>query len=585
MQIVDKQAVPPSVFAKRPAGKNDLDRWWHARQAPFTKGVSPAAMGLAFADWWMHFQGAPAHVQTVLNNYAKRCAALALQSAKGDSAESVVEPGPNDHRFQDETWKRQPFHAAAQSFLLLQQCVHELTTGIPGTQAHSEHVVSFALRQWLDMFSPSNFLMTNPEVLVATHNELGQNLARGATALMEDLQRQWLGKPPVGTEAFRPGYEIAATPGRVVYRNRLIEVLHYAPSTEEVQKEPILIVPAWIMKYYILDLSEHNSMVKYLRDQGHSVFMISWHNPDAADRDLGMQDYLELGILSAIAVISQIYPEQKINAVGYCLGGTLLSIAAAFLGRENKTVLNSVTLLASQTDFSDAGELTLFIDESELNYLEDMMWEQGYLDTTQMAGAFQLLRSTDLIWSNNVRKYLLGKGDALNDMMAWNADATRMPCRMHSEYLRKLFLNNDLSEGRYEVYGAPVTLREIRVPVFAVGTETDHVSPWRSVYKIHFLTGGERTFVLTSGGHNAGIVSEPGHKGRHYRIGPHHPGDAYVDPQRWVDLHSAKDGSWWPAWSDWLKQHNSGTRPAERIEARADIPFYGDAPGLYVLER
>ncbi|TPW00334.1 MAG: Poly-beta-hydroxybutyrate polymerase [Beijerinckiaceae bacterium] len=292
-----------------------------------------------------------------------------------------------------------------------------------------------------------------------------------------DWERAIGGGPPVGAGAFQPGERLAITKGEVVYRNRLIELIQYAPTTREVCAEPLLIVPAWIMKYYILDLSPGNSLVKYLVDSGHTVFMVSWHNPSAEDRDLGLNDYLRLGILDALNVIRAIVPECKVNAVGYCLGGTLLSIAAAYLAREENFILNSITLLAAQTDFTEAGELTLFIDDSQLNFLEDIMWEQGYLDIRRMAGAFQLLRSSDLIWSRVVHDYLMGQRSPMIDLMAWNADATRMPSRMHSEYLRLLFLHNDLFEGRYQVDGRPIVLGEIRVPIFAVSTERDHVAP------------------------------------------------------------------------------------------------------------
>jgi polyhydroxyalkanoate synthase len=256
----------------------------------------------------------------------------------------------------------------------------------------------------------------------------------------------------------------------------------------------MLIVPAWIMKYYILDLSPENSLVKYLVGRGHTVFMVSWRNPDANDRDLGMGDYLRLGVLEAIKAVQAIVPGRKVNAVGYCLGGTLLSIAASYLVQSGEDALKSVTLLAAQTDFSEAGELTLFIDESQVAYLEDIMWNQGYLHTQQMAGAFQLLRSNDLIWSMIVNQYLLGQRPPMSDLMAWNADATRMPYRMHSEYLRQLFLNNDLFEGHYKVDGRPIALSDMRVPMFVVGTERDHVSPWRSVYKINLVVDTEVTF-------------------------------------------------------------------------------------------
>jgi polyhydroxyalkanoate synthase len=339
------------------------------------------------------------------------------------------------------------------------------------------------------------------------------------------------------------------------------------------------------MKYYILDLSPNNSMVKFLVDRGHTVFMISWKNPTEGYRDVGFNDYLEDGVCKALEVVREILPKRKAHAVGYCLGGTLLAIAASALGRDGKDWLKTVTLFAAQTDFTEAGELMLFTDQSQVSYLEDLMWDQGYLDTKQMTGAFQLLRSNDLIWSRVVHDYLMGERRAMTDLMAWNSDATRMPYRMHSEYLRSLFLNNDLAEGRYYVGDSPAALTDIRAPIFAVGAEEDHVAPWESVYKIKLLTDTEVTFLLTSGGHNAGIISEPGHPRRHYRMSTKREGEPFIAAEQWFQSLEPKTGSWWPEWRDWLVEHSGAkVNPPTMGKPKAGYPPLDDAPGGYVLE-
>jgi polyhydroxyalkanoate synthase subunit PhaC len=339
------------------------------------------------------------------------------------------------------------------------------------------------------------------------------------------------------------------------------------------------------MKYYILDLSPQNSLVRHLTEQGFTVFMISWKNPSPDDRDLGLEDYRKLGVMSALDAIGAIVPDRKVHAVGYCLGGTLLSIAASAMARDDDNRIATLTLLAAQTDFTEAGEIMLFSDESQIAFLEDMMWEQGFLDSRQMAGAFQMLRSNDLIWSRLVHDYLLGTRQTMTDLMAWNADATRMPYRMHSEYLRKLFLDNDLAEGRFEVAGAPVALEDIRAPIFAVGTERDHVAPWRSTYKINLQAEAEVTYLLTSGGHNAGIVSEPGHVGRSYRIGTNRMTGHYYDPKRFLAEVQREDGSWWPEWTAWLGGRSGALTTLPPIGApQAGYPLLSDAPGAYVLQ-
>ena len=575
---------------EREAQPVSFDRPLHAVTARLTGGISPAALAQAYADWAYHLSFSPDKQRVLIEKAFRKWTRFldyCSRACVDPESDPCIEPLPQDKRFSGQSWQTWPFSAVYQNFLLSQQWWHNATMGIGGVSKHHEDVVSFVARQLLDMVSPANFPLSNPDVLEQTIRENGMNLIRGARNFAEDFQRSIRGQAPVGTEGFRVGGNLAVTPGKVVFRNRLIELIQYQPATDKVQAEPIFIVPAWIMKYYILDLSPENSLVKYLVDKGHTVFMISWKNPDGEDRDLGMEDYRRLGIMAALDVVSTILPERCIHAAGYCLGGTLLAIAAAAMARDGDDRLKSITLFAAQTDFTEAGELMLFIDEAQVSFLEDMMAEQGYLDTKQMAGAFQLLRSNDLVWSAMVESYLKGERRAMIDLMAWNADATRMPQRMHSEYLRRLFLNNDLATSRLTADGRPVSLRDIRIPLFAVSTIADHVAPWRSVYKIQLLTDADVTFVLSNGGHNAGIVSPPGHPNRHHQIASHKEDDKYVDPDAWQASAIRHEGSWWPCWEDWLTRLSDSDLvepPAPGAAGRRDLAPLYDAPGRYVLE-
>jgi polyhydroxyalkanoate synthase subunit PhaC len=569
---------PSSEFAEV------LDRSVHYLFSRATLGLSPMGLSAAYFDWLVHLWSSPGKQLQLWQKGFRKAVRLAahLYRYAADRAQAgspCISPLAQDQRFRGEAWQQWPFNAIHQGFLLQQQWWHNATTGVRGVSQHHERVLEFACRQMLDVFAPSNFILTNPEILSKTQREGGQNLVRGWINLLEDWERAANARPPAGTEKFRVGKTVAVTPGKVVFRNRLMELIQYEPSTEKVRAEPVLIVPAWIMKYYILDLSPHNSLVRHLVGQGFTVFMISWKNPDREDRGLGMEDYHRLGTMAALSVVSRIVPDRRIHAAGYCLGGTLLAISAAAMARDGDDRLATLSFLAAQTDFTEAGELTLFIGESQVSFLEDMMWEQGYLDAAQMSGAFQLLRSNDLIWSQVVRSYLMGERQPMFDLLAWNADTTRMPYHMHSEYLRKLFLANDLAEGRYEVGGRPVALSDIRQPVFAVGTETDHVAPWHSVYKLNLLMDTDVTFLLTNGGHNAGVVCEPATPGRHYRVATKLEHDRYADPEAWIQEATRHEGSWWPEWMSWL-----GTRSGELVAAR--MPGHGlkDAPGSYVLK-
>jgi polyhydroxyalkanoate synthase len=461
---------------------NFLDKLYQAYLAKTTAGVSPAAMATALFSWYAQLSQSPGRLMEL--------ASYPVLHGTDPLKRILSEPQPaqgQDVRFHTEQWAFMPWRLGAECFLQMEDWWHRATSGVSGLPDHVERTVSFVVRQILDALSPSNFVLTNPDLFMETLRSGGKNLIRGTEIGLQDFLDKLIGAPPKGAEHFIPGKTVAITPGKVVYKNHLIELIQYQAQTDTVYKEPILILPAWIMKYYILDLSPHNSLVKWLVAKGHTVFMVSWKNPDGGDRNLSMDDYYRLGAMAALDVVSTLMPKTKIHLMGYCLGGTLALLTAAAMGAHDDKRIKSLTLLAAQGDFTEAGELMLFITESEVAFLENMMWDQGYLDTKQMAGSFQMLRAYDLIWSKMLQDYLHGTRRGLIDLLAWNADATRMPYKMHSEYLEKLFLNNDFASGRYMVEGHPVVAENIRQPAFIVSTEKDHVAPWQSVYKLHFM--------------------------------------------------------------------------------------------------
>lgn len=565
----------------------NLDQKIHAGLARATSSLSIASALLSSTDWLVHLAVSPGKRLELAGLALKQLQQL-LNYMSGllpaGMRQETLEPPVKDRRFAAPEWQEWPFNLWHQLFLMQEQWWCQATHGVWGVEKHHEDVIGFAIRQWLDMYSPGNQLLTNPVVLRKTREEHGANLMRGLMNASEDWQRLLANAAPAGTEQFQVGKDVAVTRGQVVLKNQLMELIQYAPLSKSVYAEPILIVPAWIMKYYILDLSPNNSLIRYLLEQGHTVFCISWKNPGHAERNLDMDDYLHQGIFAALEAVTSITAARQVHAVGYCLGGTLLSIAAAAMARDQDQCLASMTLFAAQTDFDEPGELSLFIDESQVALLEAQMAEAGSLTAAQMVGAFQMLRSYDLLWSQIVNQYLMGERGNMNDLMAWNADATRMPARMHSQYLRRLFLNNDLSNGRYTVNGKFVSLSDITIPTFMVGTMTDHVAPWRSVYKLHYLNNAEISFVLTSGGHNAGIVSPPGHPHRHYQYLCSAAGSPSMSPDEWLSAAADTEGSWWPRWQQWLQQH-SGVKRKPPSMGNANYPVISEAPGTYVLEK
>ncbi|MFO7921133.1 MAG: alpha/beta fold hydrolase [Nioella sp.] len=567
---------------------DSVDRATRAAMARLTSGVSMHAAASAWMDWAMHLARAPGR-QAELAESA-RDTALRLMMGPflpedgGNGLGSAVTKRPEDHRFDHAGWAKPPFKWWMQGYLATEQFWDEAARDIRGMRPGSGDRVAFMARQMLDTLAPSNVAALNPEVLERTRAEYGTNFVKGARNWLEDAAHEVTGRQSPHASKYKVGENIACTAGKVVYRNRLMELIQYAPTTKTVHPEPILIVPAWIMKYYILDLSETNSLIRHLVEAGHTVFCISWTNPDASLRDVSLDDYRREGVMAALDTVADIVPEQKIHACGYCLGGTMLSIAAATMARDGDDRLASITLLAAQTDFTEAGELLMFVDHSQVAYLEDMMWDQGYLDRDQMAGAFRALRAEDLIWQHAVKRYLLAEDDPDFDILAWNADATRMPARMHSDYLRSLFLENRLTSGRFAVAGRVIALKDITAPIFVLGTEADHIAPWRSVYKVTLFTDNDLRFCLTSGGHNGGILSPPGKKHRHYRIGHRTDETQYMDPDTWLAEHDPQEGSWWDAWGDWLAQHSGEKTAPPAMGSEQNKPIC-DAPGRYVFQR
>jgi len=570
---------------------DDASRQFLATLAQWTGGMSPQAFGGAWVNVLMHLAKAPGRQAALAKDALQKSIALAQfagTAVRGEGAAPQAEGTPYAHRFADPAWQKFPFNVLAQSFIATSGFAREAVRNVPGADAAAENIVGFTVREGLELVAPDNYLPTNPQLVKQTLEENGKNLLRGAKHLVEDVQRTFKGLGPVGTENYVVGEQTATCRGKVVLRNPLMELIQYSPTTDKVFAEPVLIVPAWIMKYYILDLSPKNSLVKYLTDLGHTVFMISWKNPTAEDRNLAMDDYLSLGVLAALDAVTTIVPKRRVHAVGYCIGGTLLSIAAAELAAQEDERLASLTMFAAQTDFSEPGELSIFISPAQLAMLEAMMWKEGVLESRQMGGAFQLLRTYDLLWGPSVATYLKGERLGVNDLMSWNADGTRMAYRMHTDYLHQLYLNNDLAEGRYVAHGEQLNLADVTLPMFVVGTETDHVAPWKSVYKVgRLVRSKDYTFCLTSGGHNAGIISGPQHPKRRHRVHATKAGSRLLSPEKFMERAELRQGSWWPTFAHWLGEHSGKTKvaPPQMGAPKQGLKPVCDAPGTYVLAK
>src|ERR1700722_17528115 len=573
--------------SETPDVQEQLGREMRAQLAAVTGGLAPDDYVQAWWDWYLNLAKSPdkqaeiakTAATAMLDNFS-----FAMRAFTGQP----LAPASNDKRFSDESWSQWPFNVIAHSYLNFADVMTKAASAVPGLEGRNADLVKFSTRAGIDVGSPVNNLFSNPELLEMTRAQSGQNLVRGFKNWLEDVDATLHNKQRTGTESFKVGEQVAVTPGKVIYRNELIELIQYRAQTLNVHAEPVLIVPAWIMKYYVLDLSPQNSLVNYLVEKGHTVFMVSWKNPNESDRNLAMVDYLNSGVRDALNAVTGIVPNARVHAVGYCIGGTLLAIAAAALAREGDKSPASMSLFAAQTDFSEPGELSLFISPSQLSMLESVMHKAGVLSSDKMGASFALLRANDLLWTPAVNTYVKGNRDKINDLMACKADGTRMPWRMHTEYPKHLYLQNDLAAGRFEVNGAPVDLKTITLPMFLVGTETDHVAPWRSVYKTRSLTrSSDFTFLLTSGGHNAGIISGRVHPKRRYRELTWKDPTTRMEPDQWFEAAALHQGSWWPAWATWLAGHSGpmDAAPPDLGNASKGYGIVGDAPGDYVRQR
>jgi polyhydroxyalkanoate synthase len=508
----------------------------------------------------------------------------AARRLMGDPDAKAAEPAPDDRRFKDAAWEEnQLFDFIKQSYLLTARWLTQTVREVDGLDEKTAKKVDFYTRQFVDAVAPTNFVLTNPEVLRATVESGGENLCKGLQNLLEDLERG-KGKLHIkmtDLEAFRVGENIAVSPGKVVYRNDLIELLQYAPTTEKVYKRPLLIIPPWINKFYILDLREKNSFIKWAVGEGHTVFVVSWVNPDETLAAKSFEDYMREGPLAALDAIETATGEPDANVIGYCLGGTLLACTLAFMAAKKDGRIASATFFASLVDFREPGELGIFIDEEQLAALEERMSEKGYLEGSAMATTFNMLRANDLIWSFVVNNYLLGKDPFPFDLLYWNSDSTRMPAAMHSFYLRNMYQQNKLIEpGGITLAGTPIDLRKIKTPVYIVSTREDHIAPWPATYAATQLYRGPVRFVLGASGHIAGIVNPPAANKYGYWTSDKCP----PDPQAWLAAAKENPGSWWPDWATWVAKHAGPKIPA-RKPGDGKLKPLEDAPGSYVKVR
>ncbi|KAF0118858.1 MAG: polyhydroxyalkanoate synthase [Rhodospirillaceae bacterium] len=551
-------------------------------------GLDPMNIGSAFMEMTTKMLADPQKVMNAQMSLWQDYLALWQNTARrmlGEAAPPVVESDPTDKRFKDEAWeKNQVFDFIKQSYLLSARWVQSVVKNVDGLDEKTARKVDFYTRQFVDAMAPTNFVMTNPEVLRATLDSGGENLVKGLNNVLSDLER---GKGQLRIrmtdhDAFKVGENIASTPGKVIHQNELAQVIQYTPTTEQVFKRPLMIVPPWINKYYIMDLKPKNSLIKWCVDQGHTVFVMSWVNPDEKLAQYTFDDYMRLGPLQTLDVIEQVTGEREVNGLGYCLGGTLLTATQAVMAGKGDDRIKSGTYFTCMIDFAEPGELGVFVDEAQIQLVEAKMQERGYLDGSEMATTFSMLRANDLIWSFVVNNYLLGKDPFPFDLLYWNSDSTRMPYAMHSFYLRKFYQENKLREpGALTMLGVPVDLGKIKTPAYFLSAIEDHIAPWTSNYAGTQLVGGPVRYVLSASGHIAGVINPPASNKYHYWTNPKKPPKS---SEAWFQGAQQQPGSWWPDWLEWVTKQAPDKVPA-RVPGEGPLKAIEDAPGAYVKMR
>jgi len=536
------------------------------------------------ADYWLRDPQRALELQTSLGKAYLDLWGNAVKRMAGEPVAPLATPDPRDKRFSDPEWSNnQFFDFLKQAYLLTVDWAQRLVHDAQGLDPHTQHKAEFYVRQIANAISPSNFVLTNPEILRETMSSHAGNLVRGMHMLAEDIAagRGELRIRQSDAQTFEVGRNLALTPGKVIFENPLMQLIQYAPSSETVLKPPLLIVPPWINKFYILDLTPEKSFIGWCVAQGLTVFVISWVNPDEKLAQKSFEDYMREGPLAALDVIEKITGEREVNSLGYCVGGTLLATTLAYLAKLGDDRIRSATLLTAQVDFTHAGDLKVFVDEEQIAAREREMGERGYLQGSKMATAFNLLRSNDLIWPYVINNYLKGKEPAPFDLLYWNSDATRMPAANHSFYLRNCYLDNRLVRGKMVIGGAPLDLNDVKIPIYNLATREDHIAPARSVLLGSRFFGGPVRFVLAGSGHIAGVVNPPQKIKYQHWIGPKPSGD---DLERWLSQATEHPGSWWPDWLGWLKQQEAAEVPARQPGGGVLTPIE-DAPGRYVKAR